>query len=155
MGYLTISTNVRRCQTITNDIFSFTKTAHWYTCIVPATYSNWYGSLDFLTLKPCPLLPDSLKLNSLMTTFTESYSSTSKSCESKRLKTSRSNWLNSGNALIHHLSGKMQFSCFPILPDSAKARVIWHGVVKCLLIVYFIGNISAKNIKKCVHVCQS
>jgi len=44
--------------------------------------------------------------------------------ESERLKKSRSNWLNCGNALIQHLSEKMRFSCFPVLPGSAKAQVI-------------------------------
>jgi len=37
--------------------------------------------------------------------------------------------------------------CFPVLPGSAEAQVIWVGIVKRLLIAYFIGNISAKNIK--------
>jgi len=41
----------------------------------------------------------------------------------------------------------MRFSCFPVLPSSAKAQVIWGGIVKQILIAYFIGNISAKNIK--------
>jgi len=44
--------------------------------------------------------------------------------ESKRLNKSRSDWLNSGNALIQHLSEKMRFSCFPVLPGSAEAHVI-------------------------------
>ena len=44
---------------------------------------------------------------------------------------------------------------FPVLPGSAEAQVIWGGIVKCLLIAYFIGNISAKKISKSVHVCQS
>ena len=39
----------------------------------------------------------------------------------------------------------MRFSCFPVLPGSAEAQVIWGGTVKRLLIAYFIGNISAKN----------
>jgi len=39
----------------------------------------------------------------------------------------------------------MRFSCFPVLPGSAEAQVIWGGIVKSLLIVYFIGNISAKK----------
>jgi len=34
---------------------------------------------------------------------------------------------------------------FPVLPDSAKARVIWGGTVKRLSIAYFIGNISAQT----------
>jgi len=50
--------------------------------------------------------------------------------------------LNSGNALIQHLSEKMRFSCFPGI---AEAQVIWGGTVKRLLIAYFIGNISAKK----------
>jgi len=46
---------------------------------------------------------------------------------------------------MQHLSEKMRFSCFPILPGSAEAQVIWGGIVKRLLIAYFIGNISAKK----------
>jgi len=38
--------------------------------------------------------------------------------------------LNSGNALIQHLSEKMQFSCFPVFPGSVEAQVIWGGTVK-------------------------
>jgi len=49
----------------------------------------------------------------------------------------------------------MQFLRFSILPGSAEAQVIWCGTVKCLLIVYFIGNICSKKISKSVHVCQS
>ena len=50
---------------------------------------------------------------------------------------------------------KMQFSCFPVLPGSAEAQVIWGGIVKCILIAYFIGNISAKKYQNpltCVKV---
>jgi len=57
---------------------------------------------------------NSPELNALVTRFRESYSSMSMSRESERLKKSRSDWLNSGNALIQHLSEKMRFSCFPI-----------------------------------------
>jgi len=39
----------------------------------------------------------------------------------------------------------MPFLCFPVFPGSAEAQVIWGGIVKHLLIAYFIGNISAKN----------
>ena len=39
----------------------------------------------------------------------------------------------------------MWFSRFPVLPGSAEALVSWGGIVKRLLIAYFIGNISAKN----------
>jgi len=73
--------------------------------------------------------------------------------ESKTLKKS-SSWLNSDNALIQHLREKCIFA-FPVLPGSAEAQVIWCGIVKCLLIAYFIGNISAKiyqNLFTCVKV---
>jgi len=49
----------------------------------------------------------------------------------------------------------MWFSCFCILPGSAEAQVIWGGIVKRLLIAYFIGNISTKKISKSIHVRQS
>ena len=45
-------------------------------------------------------------------------------------------------------------SRFLVLPGSAEAQVPWGGIVKRLLIAYFIGNISAKkNIK--IHSCVS
>jgi len=53
---------------------------------------------------------------------------------------------------------KMQFSCFPVLPGSAETQGIWRGTVKCLLIAYFIGNISAKKYQNpftCVKVIAS
>jgi len=37
------------------------------------------------------------------------------------------------------------FRLFPVLPGSAEAQVIWGGIVKCLLITYFTGNISVKK----------
>jgi len=37
----------------------------------------------------------------------------------------------------------MQFLRFPILTGNAEAQVFWGGIVKRLLIAYFIGNISA------------
>jgi len=39
---------------ITDDIFSFRKTAHWCACIVCATQCNCCGALDFLSPEPCP-----------------------------------------------------------------------------------------------------
>ena len=53
---------------------------------------------------------------------------------------------------------KMWSSCFLILPGSAETQVIWGGIVKCLLIAYFIGNISAKKYQNsfmCVKVIAS
>jgi len=64
--------------------------------------------------------------------------------ESKTLKQS-SSWLNSGNSLIQHLM-KNTFSRFLILPGSAEAQVIRCGIIKCLLIAYFIGNIFCQRI---------
>ena len=58
-------------------------------------------------------VPQQLELNALTTRFRESYSSVSMSHESKRLKKSRSDWLNSGNALIQHLSEKNAIFVFP------------------------------------------
>jgi len=57
--------------------------------------------------------------------------------------------LNSGNALIQHSSEK---KCdFRVSPKCqvVQKHAIWGGTIKCLLIAYFIGNISAKNIKMC------
>jgi len=45
----------------------------------------------------------------------------------------------------------MRFSCFLVLPGSAVSQHIWGGTVKCLLIDYFIDNISAKNIIPSQH----
>jgi len=143
MGYLTISTSVRRYQTHHRWHFSFRKAAHWCTCIVRATQSNCCGAIDFLSPEPCPQQP--CGLNALITRFRESYSSVSMSRESKRLKKSRSDWLNSGNALIQHLRENTIFVC--PLPGSAEAQVILSSTVKRLLIAYFIGNYSSKNIK--------
>jgi len=53
---------------------------------------------------------------------------------------------------------KVWFSRFPVLPCSAEAQVTWGGIVKCLLIAYFIGNISAQkyqNLFMCVKVIAS
>jgi len=52
----------------------------------------------------------------------------------------------------------MWFPCFPVLPGSAEAQVICGGIVKRLLIAYFIGNISAKKYENpfmCVKVIAS
>jgi len=52
----------------------------------------------------------------------------------------------------------MRFSRFPVLPGSAKAQVIWGGIVKSLLTAYFIGNTSAKKYQTpftCVKVIAS
>jgi len=80
------------------------KTSHW--CIVHATQSNFCSALDLVYPELRP--PKSPELNALITRFRESYNSLSMSHESKRLKKSSSR-LNSGNALIQHLSEKCDF----------------------------------------------
>jgi len=49
-----ISYYLNKCQTLLDTsqmtFFSSRKTAHWCTCIVHATRSNYCGSLDFLSL---------------------------------------------------------------------------------------------------------
>jgi len=57
--------------------------------------------------------PNSPELNALITRLRESYISVSMSSESKRPTISRSDWLNSGSALIQHLSEKCDFRVFP------------------------------------------
>jgi len=55
---------------------------------------------------------------------------------------SKKYWRNQAATDALTLSGKMQFSCFPILSGNAEAQVTW---AKRRLIAYFIGNISAKK----------
>jgi len=45
------------------------------------------------------------------------------SCISTKLKKSNSDWLNSGKSVVQHLSEKMRFSCFLVLPGSAEGEV--------------------------------
>ena len=100
--------------------------AHW--CYVHATQSNCCSALDFLSPEPCPQKPQAECIDY------KSYwviQQMSMSRESKRLKKSSSDWLNSGNALIQWV--KMQFSCFPFC-QVVQAQVIWSGIVKHLFI---------------------
>jgi len=62
------------------------------------------------------------KLNALITRYRESCGSLSASRESKILKKSSSDWLNSGNALIQQ--AKNAIFVLPSLPGSAEAQVI-------------------------------
>ena len=96
--------------------------------------------------------PNSSELNALITRFRASYTSVNTSRESKRLKKSSSDLLNSGNGLMQRV--KNAIFMFVVLPGSAKAQASWGGVVKHLLIAYFIGSISAKNIKIRSHVSK-
>ena len=121
------------------------KTVHW--CFLHATQSTCCSAVDLLSLEPCLQSP---KLNALITIFRESYSSVSMSRESKRLKKSSSNWLNSGNAQLIQRA-KRQCPCFPFCQVYNAEHKFCAGIVKRLLIAYFIGNISAM----CVNVIAS
>jgi len=68
--------------------------------------------------------------------------------QSKKIEEINSDWLSCGNALIQRM--KMQFSCFLFCQVVQKHKLF--SAVKRLLIAYFIGNISAKNIKIHSHV---
>ena len=139
-----ISCYLNKCQTLSDTshmTFFFLSGRHRIGALC-MQQSNCCGDLDFLSPKPCPHTINSPELNALTTRLRESYSSVSMSRESKRLKKSR---LHSGNTLIQHLSEKIRFSCFPVLSGSAEAHVICGGIVKCFLIAYFMGNISAKK----------
>jgi len=129
------------------------KTAHW--CFVHETQSNCCSALDFLSPESSP---SSSKLSALITRFRESYSSLNMSLESKRLKKSSRNWLHSGNALIQWV--KNAIFVFVVLPGSSQAQVIWDGIVKRLLIAYFIDSLlffcqKYRNPFTCVKVIAS
>jgi len=68
--------------------------------------------------------PSSPELNALTTRFKESYNSVSVSHESKKTEEIKERLVNSGIALIQHLSEIMRFMCFPVLPGSAEAHII-------------------------------
>jgi len=59
--------------------------------------------------------------------------------ESKSLKKSRSDWLNSGNALIQHLSENAIFVC-PRFLRYAETQAIRDDTLKCLLLVTFLSK---------------
>ena len=71
--------------------------------------SNFCSALHFVYPKTAPNSPEQ---NALTARFRESYINVSISRESKRLKKS-SSWLNSDNALMHHLGEKCNFSVSP------------------------------------------
>jgi len=129
------------------------KTAHW--CFMRATQSNCCSTLDFFSPKPCPPKAPS------WTHWLQDLGSHTATwiwvliLESKRLKQSSSNWLNSDNAPIQRV--KNAIFVFPVLPGSAEAQVIWRGIAKCL--VFWLLALSVAfllpKISKSVDVCQS
>jgi len=135
-GYLTISTNVRRYQTHHRWHFFLKGTQRIGAHALCMQHSPTAAALSTSFLPNHA--PQQPKLNALITKFRKSYSSVNMSRESKRLKKSRSSWLNSTSAPIQHLSEKMRFLCFHILPGSAEAHIICGGTVQRLLIAYFI-----------------
>jgi len=87
------------------------------------------------------------------------YSGVNMSCKSTKLKKSGGDGLNSGKAVIQHLSENMRFSCFCAFPGSAEALLRWGWKIKYHLMVYLL-NISAKNCQNRlkyikVTACQS
>ena len=66
--------------------------------------------------------------------------------ESKRLKKSRSDWLNSGNALMQHFSEKHAIFVFSVLPGTAEAQVMWCSTVKHLLMLTLSVTFLPQNI---------
>ena len=100
--------------------------------------------------------PKRPKLNALITRFRESYRSAKYESWAKKTEEISSNWLNSRSALIQRM--KNAIFLFPVFPGIAQAQVIWGGIVKHLLIAYFIGSICAKTYQNpfmCVKVIAS
>jgi len=120
MGYLTISMNVRCIKHIIDDIFSGRQRIGARTMCVQHSPTAAAPSTSFLLNHA----PNSPELSALITRFREPYSSVSMSRESKQLKKSSSDWLNSASALIQHFELKSAIFMFPVLPGSAEAHVI-------------------------------
>ena len=126
-------------------LVSFSKTAHWCTCIVRATQSNCCGAVEFLLLNHAPNSPE---LNALITRFRPSYSSVSMSHESIKTEEIKERLVEFWQCTDTAFEWKNAIFVFPRFARySAEAQVIWGGTLKRLLIAYFISNISAKNIK--------
>jgi len=106
---------LNKCQSITNTsqmTFFLPGRQHTGAHALCTQYSPTAVALStFFLLNHAP--SNSPELSALITRFRESYSSVSMSCELKRLKKSRSDWLNSGNALTQHLSEKCDFRVSP------------------------------------------
>ena len=91
--------------------------------------------------------PNSPELNALITWFNASFSSVSMSCESKKIEEFKQQLVECWQCTTA-FEWEMQFSCLNVLPGSGEAQVtycIWGGIVKRLMISYFITNVSAKK----------
>jgi len=124
------------------------KTAHW--CFAHATQSNCCSALNFLSLEPCPQQPQAKCIDYKIQGVTQQLSM---SCESKKLKKTSSNWLNSDNALIQRV--KNAIFVLPVLPRNAQAQVIWGGLVSVLWLLTLSVAFLPKKISKSVHVRES
>jgi len=129
---------------ITDDIFSFRKTAHWCTCTVHATQSK---------LLRRSRLPFSWTKSPTAPSWTHWLQDLGSHRTAWVWVVSQKYWRNHGATgwilAMHWYSiwVKNAIFVFPVLTGSAEAQVIWGGTVKRLSIAYFIGNITAKNIK--------
>jgi len=143
MGYLTISRNVRRYQTHHRWHFflSGRQCIGAHALCVQHSLTAVALSISFL-LNHAPQQPWAARI---ITRFRQSYSSVIMSREWKTLKKSRSDWLDCTDTAVEW---KMRLLCFPVLPGSAEARVIWGGTIKHVLIACFISvTFLPKNIK--------
>jgi len=101
------------------------------------------------------MLPNIPELNALIIRFRESYISVIWVASQKdRRSQGATGWILAMQC-YNILVKTMRFSCFPVLPGTAEALIIWGGTVKRLLIAYFISNISGKkNIKMRSHISK-
>jgi len=132
-----ISYYLNKCQTLsyTSQIFFFQEgnaLLHMH-CACNTVQLVRHSRLPF----SWTMSPSSPELNALITRFRQSYCSVSISRKSKRLKKPRSDWLNSGNALIHHLSEKNAIFVFRRFARQCRnsSHLEWHSKASfdCLL----------------------
>ena len=140
MGYLTIS-NARRYETFHRWHFFFqadSALVHMH-CECNTVQLLCLCRLPFSWTMP----HNNPELNALITIFRESYSSVR--VVSQKTEEIKEQLVEFWQCTDTALEWKMPFSCFPVLPGSAEAQVIWGGSVKRLLTAYFICNISAQK----------
>ena len=121
--YLTISTNVNWYQTSCQRQYCLSATQ-----LMHAPVHGVRNTVQQLLRKTRNFIfswamdPTGQSWTHLIATFRES-TATYTSCISTKLKKSSSDWLNSGKAVIQHLSNKMHFLCFHVSPVIAEALV--------------------------------
>jgi len=142
MGYLTISTNVRRYQTHHRWHFSFFFQKD-------TTLAHMHCACNTVQLLRRSRLPFSWTMLPTAPSWTHWLQDLGSNIAAWVVR--QKDWTNQGATgwilAMHGYSSewKMWFSCFPVLPGSAEAHVIWGGIVKRLSTAYFIGNISAQK----------